>query len=91
MANTAIAIVGPPSAEIEDLAKSGAAKRGFFREWENESIDGLLRAWRRSRGEPEDEPKDEAPAKTEQPAETSTTGEGQETMPGALEEDVSME
>lgn len=40
--------------------------------WENESVDGLLRAWRRSRGEPEDGP-DEAEAEPE--AAASAAGE----------------
>lgn len=58
--NTSIAIIGPSSeAEGEaNLKSSGAAKRGHFRTWENDEVEGLLRAWRRSRGEPEEGPKD---------------------------------
>ncbi|ORX33383.1 putative proteasome subunit alpha type 1 [Kockovaella imperatae] len=60
--NTSIAIIGPSSDEVEDISISGAAKRGNFRVWENEHVDRLLRAWRRSRGEPEDGPQEAAPA-----------------------------
>ncbi|RSH81813.1 uncharacterized protein EHS24_008005 [Apiotrichum porosum] len=62
--NTSIAIIGPASAEIEQ-ASSGAARRGYFRVWENDDIDGLLRSWRRSRGEPEDGPQEETAAEAE--------------------------
>ena len=63
--NTSIAIIGPASAEVEDATGSGAARNGSFRVWENDDIDGLLRAWRRSRGEPEDGPSDDTDAPAE--------------------------
>ncbi|EIW66358.1 hypothetical protein TREMEDRAFT_70236 [Tremella mesenterica DSM 1558] len=62
IANTSIAIIGPHSPEVEN-STSAAARKGAFRVWENEDVDVLLRAWRRSRGEPEDGPQEEeAPA-----------------------------
>ncbi|WVF71859.1 hypothetical protein IAT40_006669 [Kwoniella sp. CBS 6097] len=72
VANTSIAIIGPADSAIEDIQHSAAARRGYFRVWENEGVDGLLRAWRRSRGEPEDGPQEETPA-----AAASAEGEGQ--------------
>lgn len=57
--NTSIAIIGPSDIGAEGEANvlgSGAAKRGSYRTWENEEVEGLLKAWRRSRGEPEDGP-----------------------------------
>jgi len=89
ISNTSIAIIGPPSPEIENLAISGAAKRGNFRVWENENVDSLLRAWRRSRGEPEDGPSEEAPAAVS--AEEGQSAEGSEQAPAAPGEDVVME
>jgi len=89
--NTSIAIVGPASEEIENLGVSGAAKRGNFRVWENEHADGLLRAWRRSRGEPEDGPAEEI--KEETGAEAAQTQEGSEAAPeggAAAGDDVEM-
>ena len=92
--NTSIAIIGPASSEIENLDISGAAKRGNFRVWENEHVDGLLRAWRRSRGEPEDGPQEETPAEAEAPAaEVQQTQEGSEQAPqggAGAGEDVEM-
>ncbi|ORY30031.1 20S proteasome subunit [Naematelia encephala] len=87
--NTSIAIIGPPSDEVENLASSGAAKRGNFRVWENDDVDGLLRAWRRSRGEPEDGPKEDEPA-AEPSAEQAQSAEGSEQAPEAPGEDVVM-
>ncbi|KAL1410996.1 Proteasome subunit alpha type-6 [Vanrija albida] len=63
--NTAISIIGPASEEIEQATgpgSSGASRHGYFRVRENEDVDSLLRAWRRSRGEPEDGPADETAA-----------------------------
>lgn len=60
IANTALAIIGPADEAIEQVSTSGAARRGNFRVWENEDVDPILRAWRRSRGEPEDGPQDDA-------------------------------
>lgn len=71
------------------MANSGAAKRGNFRVWENEDVDGLLRAWRRSRGEPEDGPSEETPA--EPSAEQAQSAEGSEQAPAAPGEDVVMQ
>ncbi|RSH79547.1 hypothetical protein EHS25_007978 [Saitozyma podzolica] len=76
IANTSIAIIGTPDASIENVAASGPAKRGFFRVWENDDVDQLLRAWRRSRGEPEDGPQEEQPQAEGQAGE-ATEGEGQ--------------
>lgn len=52
--------------------------------WENEHVDGLLRAWRRSRGEPEDGPAEEPaaaaaadPAAADAPAQGASEGQGQ--------------
>lgn len=75
ISNTSIAIIGPANADIENLAVSGPAKKGYWRIWENEEIDGLLRAWRRSRGEPED-----GPAEGDKP---EPTGEELQTQPGS--------
>ncbi len=83
-ANTALAVIGPADESIEALAGpgSGAVRRGAFRVYENERVDSILRAWRRSRGEPEDGPQEEgegeaeaaaAPAATDAPA--AGTGE----------------
>jgi 20S proteasome subunit alpha 6 len=102
IANTSIAIIGPPSDDIENLSQSGAAKRGNFRVWENESVDGILRAWRRSRGEPEDGPSEEkekdkegeAGGETEVKAEEAQTVEGSEQAPAGAPaggEDVEMQ
>ena len=92
ISNTAIAIIGSPSAEIENVAKSGPAKRGNFRVWENESVDGMLRAWRRSRGEPEDGPSEDTAAPAAQPsAEEAQSAEGSEQAPPAAGEDVVMQ
>lgn len=86
VANTSLAIIGPSDESIENVALSGAAKRGYFRVWENEHVDGLLRAWRRSRGEPEDGPAEEtaaaagsadAPADTPAQGGAATEGQGQ--------------
>lgn len=77
IANTSIAIIGPSSDEIEKVQTSGAARRGFFRIWENDDVDGLLRAWRRSRGEPEDGPEEgDAPHNqdADQPAAAGAAG-----------------
>lgn len=90
--NTSIAIIGPASTDVEDLSASGAAKRGNFRVWENEHADGLLRAWRRSRGEPEDGPA-EVKEETAAGAEAAQTQEGSEAAPeggAAAGEDVEM-
>ncbi|KAK4686409.1 20S proteasome subunit alpha 6, partial [Tremellales sp. Uapishka_1] len=59
--NTSIAIIGPPSSDVEKLKLNGAAKKGGFRMWENDDVNELLRGWRRSRGEPEDGPVEEEP------------------------------
>ncbi|WVQ69728.1 uncharacterized protein L199_007948 [Kwoniella botswanensis] len=91
--NTSIAIIGPPDAEIENLAQSAAAKRGNFRVWENEGVEELLKAWRRSRGEPEDGPQEEQPA-TQPSAEQAQSAEGSENAPAGAPaggEDVTME
>lgn len=92
--NTSIAIVGPAADEVENTASSGAAKRGNFRTWENEGVDGLLRAWRRSRGEPEDGPQEETPAAAgAEGAEAAQSQEGSENAPeggAAAGEDVEM-
>jgi 20S proteasome subunit alpha 6 len=76
--NTSIAIIGQPAPEIENIAASGAAKRGNFRVWENMGVDVMLRAWRKSRGEPEDGPSEE---KEEPKAEEAQTAEGSEQVP----------
>ena len=77
ISNTSIAIIGPADEEgIEKIGQSAAARKGAFRVWENEDVDPLLRAWRRSRGEPEDGPKEEeeeAPAATAE--ETAASGD----------------
>ncbi|BEI79536.1 hypothetical protein CcaverHIS002_0100650 [Cutaneotrichosporon cavernicola] len=67
VANTALAIIGPADEGIEALEGpgSGAVRRGAFRVYENERMDSILRAWRRSRGEPEDGPQEEAEAEAE--------------------------
>ena len=93
--NTSIAIIGPPSGDIENLEISGAAKRGNFRVWENDNVDGLLRAWRRSRGEPEDGPQEEEnkPTEGEEGTEAQQSQEGSERVPqggAATGEDVEM-
>lgn len=92
--NTSIAIIGPPSDEVENLSISGAAKRGNFRVWENDNVDGLLRAWRRSRGEPEDGPQQEEAKKDDEAgAEAQQTQPGSESAPAggaAAGEDVEM-
>lgn len=93
--NTSIAIIGPSGEEVANIESSGAARRGNFRVWENENVDGLLRAWRRSRGEPEDGPQAE-PETTEAPAEgaeAAQSQEGSENAPqggAAAGEDVEM-
>jgi 20S proteasome subunit alpha 6 len=46
--------------------------------WENENVDALLRAWRRSRGEPED-----GPAEETKEGEATTTAEAQQTQEGS--------
>ena len=89
ISNTSIAIIGSPSAEIENVSISGPAKRGDFRVWENENVDGLLRAWRHSRGEPEDGPSEDAPAPVS--AEEGQSVEGSEQAPAAPGEDVVMQ
>jgi 20S proteasome subunit alpha 6 len=98
IANTSIAIIGTPDASIENVAASGPAKRGFFRVWENDDVDQLLRAWRRSRGEPEDGPQEEQPQAEGQAGEATegegqgagTTGEGAPPAEHAAGEDVTM-
>lgn len=90
IANTSIAIIGPSGEAVEKVKGSGAARRGNFRIWENEDVDQLLRAWRRSRGEPEDGPEEgDAPEVQDgqQPAaagaagsEAVTTGDDDVTM-----------
>ncbi|GFZ45903.1 proteasome endopeptidase complex [Saitozyma sp. JCM 24511] len=98
IANTSIAIIGTPDASIENVAASGPAKRGFFRVWENDDVDQLLRAWRRSRGEPEDGPQEEQPQAEGQAGEATegegqgagTTGEGVPPAEHAAGEDVTM-
>ncbi|WRT67461.1 uncharacterized protein IL334_004433 [Kwoniella shivajii] len=95
LANTSIAIIGPSDGEIEDLNHSSAAKRGNFRVWENDGVNNLLRAWRRSRGENEDGPQEEEDKpKPEAEAETAQSAEGSEQAPPgapAAGEDVTME
>lgn len=61
VANTALAVIGPADESIEKLSGpgSGAVRRGGFRVYENENVDQILRAWRRSRGEPEEGPQEE--------------------------------
>ncbi|WWC89709.1 uncharacterized protein L201_004634 [Kwoniella dendrophila CBS 6074] len=94
--NTSIAIIGPSdsSSDIENIKQSAAAKRGNFRVWENEGVENLLKAWRRSRGEPEDGPQEETTPPT---AEQSQSVEGSENAPqgapaaGTTSEDVTME
>lgn len=80
--NTSIAIIGPPSAEVENATGSGAARNGFFRVWENDDIDGLLRQWRRSRGEPEDGPEAEEPAEAAGEGEAVPAETGAQAPPG---------
>lgn len=76
---------------------SGAAKRGNFRTWENDQVEGLLRAWRRSRGEPEDGPKAEEESRVEvdEAVGDGVSAEGSENAPapaaGSGGEDVTME
>ena len=74
---------------MENLALSGAAARGHFRVWENDHVDGILRAWRKSRGEPEDGPSEEAPVPVA--AEEGQSVEGSEQAPVAPGEDVVMQ
>jgi 20S proteasome subunit alpha 6 len=92
--NTSIAIIGPASAEVEDVNGSGAARRGFFRVYENNDIDALLRTWRRSRGEPEDGPDAEesadATAAADAPAATEAAAEAEPAQPPAGD-DVEMQ
>ncbi|OXC64141.1 hypothetical protein AYX13_06356 [Cryptococcus neoformans] len=90
--NTSIAIIGPAEGQgVEDVSKSAAAQRGGFRAWENEGVEGILRGWRRSRGEPEEGPEAEGEAQ----AEASAAGQNepgagqQEGQPPA--EDVTMQ
>jgi 20S proteasome subunit alpha 6 len=64
--------------------------------WENEDVDMLLRAWRVSRGEPEDGVVEETPAAAEGavPAEEAQAAQGSEAAPPgapAAGEDVTME
>lgn len=90
--NTSIAIIGPAEGQgVEDVSKSAAAQRGGFRVWENEGVEGILRGWRRSRGEPEEGPEEEGEAQGEPSAEGQTeAGAGQqEGQPPA--EDVTMQ
>ncbi|KAE8540897.1 hypothetical protein D1P53_002249 [Cryptococcus gattii VGV] len=90
--NTSIAIIGPAEGQgVEDVSKSAAAQRGGFRVWENEGVEGILRGWRRSRGEPEEGPEEEGEAQAEPSAEGQTeAGAGQqEGQPPA--EDVTMQ
>ncbi|KAL7424316.1 Proteasome subunit alpha type-6 [Cryptotrichosporon argae] len=102
-ANTSIAIIGPPAEAVDGQAAvpSGAARRGFFRVWENDDVDGVLRAWRRSRGEPEDGPSEQEEAveggeaaaagvAAAPSAEQAQTAEGSENTP-PTEGDVNME
>ncbi|WVQ78608.1 hypothetical protein IAT38_000694 [Cryptococcus sp. DSM 104549] len=91
IANTSIAIVGVADPAIEDLSISAAAKRGNFRVWENESVDGLLRAWRRSRGEPEDGPSDEPEAAAAAEGEGAAPAAAEGAAPAVQGEDVTME
>jgi 20S proteasome subunit alpha 6 len=66
--------------------------------WENDDVDQLLRAWRRSRGEPEDGPQEEQPQAEGQAGEATegegqgagTTGEGAPPAEHAAGEDVTM-
>lgn len=90
--NTSIAIIGPAEGQgVEDVSKSAAAQRGGFRAWENEGVEGILRGWRRSRGEPEEGPEAEGEAQAEASAEgQNEPGAGQqEGQPPA--EDVTMQ
>ncbi|KAK8869518.1 hypothetical protein IAR55_000084 [Kwoniella newhampshirensis] len=94
IANTSMAIIGPSDSSIEDLGISSAAQRGNFRVWENEGVDGLLRAWRRSRGEPEDGPAEETPVAAEEGVEAGQTAPGSEQAPAGAPaggEDITME
>ncbi|WVO21015.1 uncharacterized protein IAS62_002317 [Cryptococcus decagattii] len=90
--NTSIAIIGSAEGQgVEDVSKSAAAQRGGFRVWENEGVEGILRGWRRSRGEPEEGPEEEGEAQAEPSAEgQNEAGVGQqEGQPPA--EDVTMQ
>lgn len=91
--NTAVSIIGPASEEIENVTgvgSSGATRHGYFRVRENDEVEPLLRAWRRSRGEPEDGPAEEAAA-----TEGAAAGEGAAAPaaaePAAAGEDVEMQ
>ena len=53
------------------------------RVWENENVDQLLRAWRRSRGESEDGPTEDAPAAAAVGEEASTGTDGGAAPPAA--------
>lgn len=82
--------------DAEDAKKSGAAQRGNFRVWENEDVEGVLKNWRRSRGEPEDGPVEEtAPAAAAVPAEGAGEEGGAATAAAGAaaggEEDVHMD
>ncbi|WVO14162.1 hypothetical protein L204_101793 [Cryptococcus depauperatus] len=90
--NTSVAIIGSADAAIEDLTKSAAANRGGFRVWENEGAEDLLRAWRRSRGEPENGPETEdaegeAQGRTQGDVEEQTPAQSQQPNDG----DVTMQ
>ncbi|ADV19361.1 proteasome subunit alpha type 1, putative [Cryptococcus gattii WM276] len=90
--NTSIAIIGPAEGQgVEDVSKSAAAQRGGFRVWENEGVEGILRGWRRSRGEAEEGPEEEGEAQAEPSAEgqNEAGARQQEGQPPA--EDVTMQ
>ncbi|WWC69135.1 uncharacterized protein I206_103071 [Kwoniella pini CBS 10737] len=94
--NTSIAIIGPSdsSSDIENLSQSSAAKKGNFRVWENESVENLLKTWRRSRGEPEDGPSEEETSASAPSAEQAQGTQGSENAPPGAPaggEDVTME
>lgn len=90
--NTSIAIIGPAEGQgVEDVSKSAAAQRGGFRVWENEGVEGILRGWRRSRGEPEEGPEAEGESQAEASAEGQNEG-GAGQQEGQLPaEDVTMQ
>lgn len=95
-ANTALAVIGPADETLEELTGpgSGAVRRGAFRVYENERVDSILRAWRRSRGEPEDGPAEEGEGEGDAAAAAGTdAGAGAPAAGGqtaTVEDDVEM-
>lgn len=94
-ANTALAVIGPASEGLEALSGpgSGAVRRGAFRVYENEGVDSILRAWRRSRGEPEDGPSEEGEGEGDAAAAAPAAGEAPAAgapQAATVEDDVEM-